>query len=499
MKKIAIYIFVYSIFRLSTAHCQELKPLAHFSFNGRVAADSLAQINPKLVGVNFCDDRFGNPNNAIYVFGNEFSYVNLGNSEILKPRVGSISLWVKIERVVAAGKGYPVNPIILTKNERSNDFYEAYGIYYHIDNGRANASSARDSLRQSVVSSNEKLSLYKWHHLVITYDDDYFCFYIDAKLQRKAVKQFETVFLKNDSVMLGISANEKNNRYMEGAIDDINFYDRVLNEKEVVALYEQADPNWKNIALKYIVYALLVLVLVVILYLLIRFQLKRKMLIEKKQMELTVTLMETELRVNRALMNPHFIFNSLNAVHNLILSNENDKANHYLLKFSKLIRKLLESNSSESISLETEIDILNRYLEVESLRFNEELNYSITVSPSIYPPRTKIPIMMLQPFVENAVWHGLMPKTGEKSISISISPHTEKTILCVIEDNGLGRQKANQLSSDKKPLATVFALTRLDLINKIYGLDCSIEIEDKANKGGTIVRLILPIYNKIIR
>jgi two-component sensor histidine kinase len=479
----------------SEAFAQAFKPTASFLFNGRNSVDSTAKISPKLVGVNFCEDRFGNANNALYVFGNEFSYANLGNSSLLKPRVGSISLWVKIEREVATGWGYNVNPIILTKNERNDDFFEAYGIYYQFENNRVNASAARDSLRQSVVVSKEKFSLYQWHHLVVTYDDDYFCFYVDGKLQRRAIKQFETVFLENDSVMVGISANKKNSRYMEGAVDDIHFFDKVLSDDDVVQLYHAPNPNRFNVIVNYVLLALAVVILIVILYFIIRFQLNRKVLKAKKQMELTVTLMETELRVNRALMNPHFIFNSLNAVHNLILSNENDKANHYLLKFSKLIRKLLESNASESISLETEIDILNRYLEVESLRFDEALNYVINVSSALNPSTIRIPIMMLQPFVENAVWHGLMPKTGEKNIAISFTLHLEEYILCVIEDNGLGRRKNVKLSSDKKPLATIFVQNRLDLINKIHDLKCSIHIEDKIDPSGTIVKLILPNYN----
>lgn len=152
------------------------------------------------MGVNFCEDRFGNANHVIYVFRNEFSFVNLGTYDALKPKVGSISLWFKTEREVATGKGYPVNPILLTKSRIEDDFFEAYGIYRSTLNGKVNASSARDSIRQTVFTSKEVVSLFEWHHVVISYNDDFFSLYLDGTLQYKAIKKFETNFRRRFSI-----------------------------------------------------------------------------------------------------------------------------------------------------------------------------------------------------------------------------------------------------------------------------------------------------------
>lgn len=484
---------------LFTAHLisgQEIRPMANFSFNNRNSADRVSNIIPRLVGVNYCEDRFGNPNNAIYVFGNEYSYVNLGCEGVLKPQVGSISLWVRIEREVYTGKGVYVNPILLTKNGNINDFYEAYSMYYHLGDKKTNASTARDSLRQAVVTSKGKFSLYKWHHLVITYDDDFFSYYVDGELQRKAIKNFTTSFLESDSVLLGLTANVKNNRFMEGAIDDIEFYDFVLSDAQVKELTEAPNPNERAILLKWLGFISLAIIFLVVFYFFIRYRLNISLKKERQRLEMYNIILETELRVNRALMNPHFVFNALNSLQNFILKNENERANNYLVKFSGLMRKILESNLSNQITLEFEIDLLGRYLEIEDLRFEEDIKHEIIIQSGINPQTIYIPIMMLQPFVENAIWHGLLKKEGEKKLTISMTCESDKYLKCVIEDNGIGREQAAHYKLSKISLATSFVKQRLDLFNKIYNLECILEIEDKPERQGTIVRILLPLLMK---
>ncbi|HLA57392.1 MAG TPA: histidine kinase, partial [Puia sp.] len=216
---------------------------------------------------------------------------------------------------------------------------------------------------------------------------------------------------------------------------------------------------------------------------------------EKEKLRLTNTVLETELRINRALMNPHFVFNSLNTLHNFILTSENDHASDYLIKFSQLIRKLLESNMQDFITLEVEIEILEQYLEIESFRFEENIQYRIVVDENLVPSTIQIPVMMLQPFVENAIWHGLLNKQGDKIIHISFSIYETAYIKCVIEDNGTGR-KEHVAKAGKKSLATNFVLQRINLLNQIHNLNCSLLIEDKPNSQGTIVTILLPILNK---
>ena len=203
--------------------------------------------------------------------------------------------------------------------------------------------------------------------------------------------------------------------------------------------------------------------------------------------------METELRVNRALMNPHFVFNSLNALQNFILKNENDRANNYLVKFSKLMRKILENNMSDMITLDAEIDLLLKYLEIEDLRFEENIIHTITVEQGVQASVINIPVMMLQPFIENAIWHGLLQKTGEKKLDISFSMSGTSCLQCRIEDNGIGRTKTEYYNPEKKSLGISFIKQRLRLFNKMHSLDCRLTIDDKPNQSGTIVTVILPI------
>lgn len=269
-----------------------------------------------------------------------------------------------------------------------------------------------------------------------------------------------------------------------------------MTDDEVYELFVAPDPNKNKIILNWVLICVAIILFGVVIYLVIKYQVKKAVVKEKQRLELNNKLLETELRVNRASMNPHFLFNSLNALHNLILNNEIDNASDYLVKFSKLIRKILDSNMYESITLELEIELLELYLEIENLRFEENIKYTITIDESLSTTSIHIPIMMLQPFIENSIWHGLLNKSGEKTVNISFSLYEVNYIYCIIEDNGTGRKKTGFDIIDKKSLATGFIIQRLDLLNRINKLKCSLVIEDKPDNTGTIVKIILPILNK---
>lgn len=471
-------------------------PVAKFSFNNQKDFDEVSHTKVKLVGANYTQDRFNNPNNAIYLSGNQNSYINLGNSPALKSKTASISLWLKIDNEVWAGQGYTVNPVIITKSCNKNDFFEAYAIYYIPEGDNICAFAAKDSLDQTNIVSAQKFERFKWHHLVLTYSAEQMAFYIDGKKIGEIAKGYDTHFLETDSVMLGVTANKKNNRFLNGYFDDIAFYDHVLTQEEVNELYNAPNPNKNKIILNWILLFLAFILLVIIIYFIIKAKINKTVRKEKERLELNNKILETELRVNRASMNPHFIFNSLNTLHNFILVNDIDKASDYLVKFSKLIRKILDSNMHESNSLELEIELLETYLQIENLRFEENINYQIIIDDAVVSSAVNIPIMMLQPFVENAIWYGLLNKMGEKKLNISFSLFEDKYIYCIIEDNGTGRKKGVIKKVEKKSLATGFIEQRLDLLNKIYGLKCSLFIEDKPNNQGTIVKIILPILTE---
>jgi len=470
--------------------------MARFSFNSKTGLDEINNTHAKLVGVSFTKDRFGNEDHAVYLHGNGDSYINLGNYRQIKPKKGSVSMWVNVQIEVTAGQGHKINPFILTKCTTADDYYEAFGMYYTLEGKNVLCITTLDSIKQNSIISSTEFTRYTWHHLVMAYDNNTIQFYIDGKKEGEVNKGFETLFSPNDSVIVGVSANAKNNRFLNGAVDDIEFYNKMLSETEVLELYRAPNPNKSMVIFNWILGSVAVLILILFLYLIIKYQLKKGIVKEKEKIELQNKLLETELRVNRASMNPHFLFNSLNALHNLILSKEIDNASDYLVKFSKLIRKILDSNMHESISLDIELELLHLYLELENLRFEENIQYIIVTEDSFTASTVNIPIMMIQPFVENAVWHGLLNKTGDKTISVSFSRLDESYIYCVIEDNGTGRRTTGLNLTKKNSLATAFIRQRLDLLNKIHGLKCSLFIEDKPKNTGTIVKIMLPILNK---
>jgi LytS/YehU family sensor histidine kinase len=198
-------------------------------------------------------------------------------------------------------------------------------------------------------------------------------------------------------------------------------------------------------------------------------------------------------------MNPHFVFNSLNVIQQFIITNDNEKAQLYLSKFSRLIRKLLESNTRDTINLLDEIDILEKYLEIESLRFDHVFKPVIEVENDLSSTTTFIPIMLIQPFVENAIWHGLIPQKKEKKLTVKFELLDDKTLYCTIDDNGIGRKPLKEINPNKtRSLGIQFIQQRLELLSKIYKKNYYVRIIDKKSptgeSDGTTVVLTIPIF-----
>ncbi|MEL6846334.1 MAG: histidine kinase, partial [Bacteroidota bacterium] len=157
--------------------------------------------------------------------------------------------------------------------------------------------------------------------------------------------------------------------------------------------------------------------------------------------------LRSRLRALTAQMNPHFISNCLNAIEGLISSNQNHEASSYLTRFAKVSRMVLGFSQEESICLFDEIEMLTYYLQLEDLRLRSKLNYQIQVDQSLDPLETYIPPMMIQPFVENAIWHGIKPKESEGQINIQFLADDKDAIICIIEDDGIGREESRLLQS----------------------------------------------------
>ena len=202
----------------------------------------------------------------------------------------------------------------------------------------------------------------------------------------------------------------------------------------------------------------------------------------------------------RSQMNPHFIFNTLNSIQYYVFQNDKMASNNYMTKFAKLIRKTLENSEHPAIPISEELDALKLYLELESLRFKEKFNWTIHIDEEIDTYMYKIPTMLIQPFVENAIGHGLMNKIGKGSIQVEMKLG-EECILCSIEDDGIGREKAMEIKNNKKEnhrsLGTSITESRLRLVNSLYGKNMKVAYTDKKDEkgigSGTRVEICIPI------
>src|SRR6185312_6209724 len=203
-------------------------------------------------------------------------------------------------------------------------------------------------------------------------------------------------------------------------------------------------------------------------------------------------LAEAQLSALQTQMNPHFIFNCLNSIKGMILSDEREKASRYLTKFANMIRITLNQSKEIFTTLYENIEHLESYLAMENLRFDDSFRFEISVDDNIDREDTLIPTLMIQPLVENAIWHGLMYKTGEKYLLMRFYQVGE-TICCSIEDNGIGILLSERLRkighSAHKSVGLSNLRNRIKIMNDKYGTGCTLDIRDlselETNHSGT--------------
>ena len=208
---------------------------------------------------------------------------------------------------------------------------------------------------------------------------------------------------------------------------------------------------------------------------------------------------ELEMQALRAQMNPHFIFNCLSSINGYILKNESEPAADYLTKFSRLIRMVLTNSKKTLIPLEDELEMLRLYLEMERLRFQYSFDYTINLRNEIDVQNIFIPPLLLQPFAENAIWHGLMHKEGSGHLHIELGLE-EKILTCIITDNGIGRYKAAMIKSKsaekQKSMGLQITAGRLALLSQEKEEKAFFNIEDLSDEQGNAAgtRVILKIH-----
>lgn len=235
-------------------------------------------------------------------------------------------------------------------------------------------------------------------------------------------------------------------------------------------------------------------------FLLVRRNSRRK---ERARMKHIQQLQQLELKALRSQMNPHFIFNTLNAVQKYILENDKEASYRYLTRFSKLIRAFLENSRQTSISLKDELDLLRSYMEMEALRFRNKFSYEIHIDPALDTAAIYIPSMLIQPYVENAIWHGIQHKQANGFVKLSVQDLGGNVLKCIIQDNGIGRKKAGEIESaagsQHQPVGMTITQQRLEIINeRLRQVSVNfIDLEDTPGAGsGTVVELIVTYLTK---
>jgi LytS/YehU family sensor histidine kinase len=208
---------------------------------------------------------------------------------------------------------------------------------------------------------------------------------------------------------------------------------------------------------------------------------------------------EVEMQALRAQMNPQFIFNCLNSINRYIVKSDQATASLYLTRFAKLIRLILDNSNSKNVILSNELEALKLYIEMEALRFDKKFSYHFDIADNINADSIEVPPLIIQPYVENAIWHGLLHKENGGMLIIRVKMINESMLQCEVEDNGIGREKASELKSksaiSRKSLGMKLTESRLSLLNKYAAVNASVDIVDLKEKNGesTGTKVILKI------
>ncbi len=209
---------------------------------------------------------------------------------------------------------------------------------------------------------------------------------------------------------------------------------------------------------------------------------------QQQQAEMNQTLL-------RAQMNPHFVFNAMSVIQSYIYDNDTKNSAKFLVNFSKLMRLILENSSKDLISIQTEYEILDKYLNIQKLRFEERFEFSILIDDLLYDEEAVIPPMITQPFIENAIEHGRLHLKEDGFINIHFFKK-DNMLFITVEDNGIGRKGAemNKKSKEHKSMAMKITKERIDNLNKKYRSEGFLEIEDynKEEETGTKVLISIP-------
>lgn len=258
-------------------------------------------------------------------------------------------------------------------------------------------------------------------------------------------------------------------------------------QEKTIASKNMENAELKNEFQRYVIIGFFIMILlggIIIFYRFNQIDIKRK----QKEAEMSQTLL-------RAQMNPHFVFNAMSVIQSYIYDNDTEKSSRFLVNFSRLMRLILENSPKEFIPIETEVEILEKYLAMQKLRFENRFDYLIKVEDVLYTEHASLPPMITQPFIENAIEHGQLHTIEKSYIHVVFKKHGQMLNI-EIEDNGIGRKgsEMNKKSKAHKSMAMSITKERIENINQKYKKEgfFSIEDLDKIKQSGTKILISLP-------
>jgi ligand-binding sensor domain-containing protein len=310
------------------------------------------------------------------------------------------------------------------------------------------------------------------------------CFANPSKVQyRYKLAGFESEFSPPTRERIARYPNIPSGTYTFTVISCNN--EGLWNEDPATFTFSIATPVWRRSWFWLLISLISVAILLIGVFLRIR-QIKDR---ERRESEVRVALAGNELKALRAQMNPHFMFNSLNSIQHFILTNKANDAGKYLNKFARLMRMILSNSDKSQITVSEEVEYLQLYVELEAMRFDNKFDWKIEIAEGIDADYIEIPAMLLQPYVENAILHGLTPLKEGGHLEITMRMQGNN-LLCRIKDNGIGREKASEMRQlsgrkDHRSLGMKITSDRLELINNLHGSQLSMTITDLKNNDGT--------------
>ncbi len=345
-----------------------------------------------------------------------------------------------------------------------------------------------------IFNEEQERELFNNDTIRLNYDDNFFSFEFSALNYSSPLKNMYKYKLENyDKNWVVRDANTRFAEYTKVHPGTYVFKvkgsnnDGIWNENEIMITVIIDPPWWATWFFRISFMALLIAMIWLLINRRIK-HIKSSHEVEKKVLLFEKQLFDLEQKALRLQMNPHFIFNSLNSIQSFVIANDTKKAIFYLAKFSQLMRSILANSSESFIPLKEEIKALKYYMDIEKLRFEDMFDYQIEISKEIDDEFFEIPPMIIQPYVENAIIHGLLHSKKEGFINIDFQLHDNNSVLCIIQDNGIGREKSQQINEEsglkKKSRGMMITKQRLEIMNKQIDEKYSVKITDLKDPSG---------------